>query len=59
MRGVTPILLLLLVAGHAIAGSGWASASHGEGGITVERVAGIALTILLVLGLTGFRRRRA
>lgn len=59
MRGVTPILLLLLVAGHAIAGSGSASASHlGEGPFSIERIAGIALTILLVLGLTGLKRHR-
>jgi hypothetical protein len=52
-------LLLLLVAGHAIAGSGSAAASlAGEGPFSVERIAGIALTILLVLGLTGLKRHR-
>jgi len=59
VRGFTPILLLLLVAGHAIAGSGSAAASlAGEGPFSVERIAGIALTILLVLGLTGLKRHR-
>jgi hypothetical protein len=59
VRGVTPILLLLLVAGHAIAGSGSAAASHaGEGPLSVERIAGIALTVLLVLGLAGLKRHK-
>ena len=51
------LLLLVLVAGHAVAIS--PSADHAPvGAVTLERIAAIALAVLLGLGLARLRRSR-
>lgn len=51
------LLLLVLLAGHAVAGS--PAADHAPvAAVTLERVAAVALTVLLVLGLARLRRSR-
>ena len=53
-----PLLMLLLVAGHALAGSG-ATASHAPvEPVALERIATVALALLLVLGLARLQRKR-
>ena len=50
-------LFLLLIAGHALAGS--PSADHAPtSAVTLERIAAVALAALLVLGLARLRRSR-
>jgi len=57
MRSLLPILMILLLAGHAIAG-GSAAADHAPAqGAHLERIAGIMLALLLVLGLARLRRK--
>ena len=61
VRFVAPLLILLFVAGHALAGSppAAATASHApEGAATVERIAAFALAALLVLGLFRLQRHK-
>ena len=57
MRFVLPILFVAILAEHAIAG-GSAAADHVPGETaTLERIAAVALAVLLVFGLARLRRR--
>ncbi len=58
MKRLIPVLLLILVAGYAFAGSGSMTASHVLAEeVTLERVAAVALALLIVAGLSRIRRR--
>jgi hypothetical protein len=54
---VVPVLLTVVVAGYALAGSGSATASHAVSeGASFERIATVALTLLLLAGLSRLHR---
>jgi len=58
MRLLIPILLIALLAGHALAG-GSAAADHAPiAPDAFERIAGVLLALLLVFGLARLRRGR-
>ncbi len=60
MRAVVklvPILLTVVVAGYALAGSGSVTASHAVGeSAPFERIATVALALLLLAGLSRLHR---
>ncbi len=61
VRFVAPFLVMLLVAGHALAGAPptTATASHTpDGPATIEQIAAVALAVLLVAGLFGLQRHK-
>ncbi len=56
-RLIPALLVFVLIAGHALAGS--PSADHAPtSAVTLERIAAVALAALLVLGLARLRRSR-
>jgi len=58
MKRFAPLLLIILVAGYAFAGSGSTVASHVLAEeVTLERVAAVALAVLILAGLSRQRRR--
>lgn len=61
VRFLAPLMVMLLVAGHALAEAPptAATASHAPAGpATIERIAAVALAALLVLGLFGLQRHK-
>ena len=61
VRFVAPLVVMLLVAGHALAEAPptTATASHApDGPATIEQIAAIALAVLLVAGLFGLQRHK-
>ena len=57
MKRIIPVLLLILVAGYAFAGSGSGTAGHVIAEeLTLERVAAVALAMLILTGLSRIRR---
>jgi hypothetical protein len=60
MKRLVPLLLLILVAGYAFAGTGSDVASQVLAEeVTLERIAAVALAVLIVTGLSRIRRPSA
>ena len=62
MRAVlklTPVVMIVLMAGYALAGTGTGVADHAPiEHATLERIATVALAMLLLLGLSRLHRSR-
>lgn len=59
MTRILPLLLTVAIAGYALAGgSAAADLAQTDSAGNFERIAGIALAVLLVLGLARNRRKR-
>lgn len=57
MKRIIPVLLLILVAGYAFAGSGSDTAGQVLAEeVTLDRIAAVALAVLILTGLSRIRR---